>query len=126
MTADLSAFVSSFISCRFGKFPLRALLCFSSRWCTKHAVLSRLSADCLANLGLSVVTIEDLRRWVFSGSNTTYLDTSARAIGAGGKGRDLKGMLILRVAGARVAPNLGKVSLLCQRSAQCWIGTSFA
>ena len=84
--ADLSAFVSSLISCKWGAFALRDMRPRSRRWCTKHAVLSRPSAaEYLANGECSVVTREDRRRWELSASNTTYLDTSAGEIHKCGK-----------------------------------------
>ena len=104
---DLTAFVSSLISCKWWAFACRDLRFRSRRWCTKHAVVSRPSAaECLGNWELSLVTREDRRRWELSASNTTYLDTSAGEIINAARHRDLKCMLIFGVAGARVAPNL--------------------
>ena len=101
VSTDLSAFVSSLISCKWWAFALRDLRSRSRRWCTKHAVVSRSSAaKRLANWEFSVVTREDRRRWESSASNTTYLDTSAGEIINAARARDLECMLILRVTGA--------------------------
>ena len=61
---------------------------------------------------LGVVTREDLRRWALPASKTTYLGTSAWTTGVAAKMEDLKSVLVLGIAGARVAVVLQAVSLV--------------